>query len=207
LNKNDCGNNKANERLVYLCFVFSSVAWYQRVGSGKRGSLAVERRHLIYVVVVERVVQIGKRLLLELVRLLQLLDPVGFFGLQQCDLLFDLNAFFIFFVNLPDQLESLLLSLEVLLLPAHRDLLVLLRAHQLLHALRLGHLRVFLQSDHLCVLRAFLLQSRRLSCVRHGQLLLRTCQSVRPLPLLCQQPLVRRLPFLLALLLQHRFRL
>jgi hypothetical protein len=48
---------------------------------------------------------------LQRVGVLQLLDPLGLLSFKGFDLLLDLNAFFIFFVNLSNQLEALLLAL------------------------------------------------------------------------------------------------
>jgi hypothetical protein len=55
---------------------------------------------LLIIVVSKRIFNVLEDFLLKLVSLLQLLDPLAFFLLEARDLLLDLNAFFIFFVNL-----------------------------------------------------------------------------------------------------------
>lgn len=74
--------------------------------------------HLFHVIASERVVQVFEGSLLELVGILELSNPFSFLLLKPRDLLLNLNPFFIFFVNLSYQIQSLLLTLELLLLLA-----------------------------------------------------------------------------------------
>ena len=96
---------------------------------------------------------------LQLVRVLQLFDPVGFFGFKAGDLLLDLKAFFIFFVNLSYQLEALLLALKFLFSLPLFNLFLFFGTDHLFHRLRPHFFLFFLHSDHLFVLQTLFFQS------------------------------------------------
>lgn len=77
----------------------------------------------------------------------------------------NLNSLLVFFVNAANQVESLLLTFQGLLLSAQLLLLLLLAADHVLHSLRLELVRLFLHFNHFLVLHALLLQPVSLSSV------------------------------------------
>lgn len=67
-------------------------------------------------VTVQSLLELSEGGCLNLVCVLQLLNPFCFVGFQTRDFVFNLNTFFIFLVNLPNQVQALLLTLQIFFL-------------------------------------------------------------------------------------------
>ena len=105
---------------------------------------------------------------LNLICVLQFLDPVGLLALETRHLTLNLHAFVILLVDAADELGSLLLTLDLLLHVAYLEAFLLLVANHLLHGLGLELLGMLLDRNHLLVLLTFLLQALGLAEVPLG---------------------------------------
>ena len=107
-------------------------------------------------VAVQRHFQLSEGRGLDLVCVLKLLDPVGFFALETRHLALDLHALVVLLVDAADELGPLLLALNLCLHVAHLEALLLLVADHLLHRLGFQFLGVLLDRNHLLVLLTLL---------------------------------------------------
>ena len=153
------------------------------------------------VVGVQRVLKVGVCALLELVCFLQLFDPLSFLGLKSCHLLLDLNASFIFFVNLSYQIEALLLAFECFLLLPQIHLLLLLSFDHCFHSMCPHLLCLLLHFNHLFVLPTLFLQPRGFILVNSLFCLCRLCERIFPHQLFLHVLLERLLFFKFRLIL------
>ena len=94
--------------------------------------------------------------------ILQFADPVCLLFFKAGDLHLNLNSFFVFLVNSSDQVESLLLALQGLLLGAQLLLLLFLAPNHVFHCLSLQLVRLLLHRYHFVVLGPFLFESNGL---------------------------------------------
>lgn len=101
--------------------------------------------------------QLAKRICLNLVGILEFLDPLSLFVLQTSHFGLDLHAFLVFFVDATNELHPLLLPLNLLLVLALLHLLLLLGSDHLLHLLSLHFVCLLLDLNHFFMLCALLL--------------------------------------------------
>jgi len=98
---------------------------------------------------------------LELVGVLQLLDPFGLLRFETAHFCFDWLSLVILFINPVDQVLSLLLALERFLLFSVADAFLLLALNHLLHGFVLQFLGALLHRNHFFVLHLLLLETLR----------------------------------------------
>ena len=136
---------------------------------------------------IESSLELTKGLLLDLARVLQLLNPLGLLVLEHGYLLLNLNSLFVFFVDSTDEVQPLLLFFESLFLGAQLLLLLFLQLNVVAHPLSSFLLHLFLHVNHFLVLLALHLETISLLHVllhvellrhRDGLLLALTVQSV-----------------------------
>jgi len=104
---------------------------------------------------------------LELVGVLQLLDPFGLLRFETAHFCFDRFSLVILFVNPVDQVLSLLLALERFFLFSVADAFLLLALNHLFHGFILKLLGALLHRNHFFMLHLLLLQTLRFVASTH----------------------------------------
>ena len=129
---------------------------------GISSSLLVRVHWHVRYITVQGHLQLAEGLSLHLACILQFADPVCLLFFKAGDLHLNLNSFFVFLVNSSDQVESLLLSLQGLLLSAQFFLLLFLAPNHVFHSLSLQLVRLLLHRYHFVMLGPFLFKSNGL---------------------------------------------